>query len=357
MTCKKCGTELYEYFTDRGISTWCPKCGSNPLTVFIPTKDRPLFLSKLLNFYAERNLPYEILIGDSSESPEPVLYDSSLKVCYESHPTGMMVPPSVGILLEKIKTPYSVFCSDDDYLVPDQLHRCVKFLESNPDYSAVTGDQVEVFTDLNGSKMKILKILQGSHKAAEHPLPSQRLLQWITPNIGKNTFAVQPTEVLRWTWGETAKLGIDDKMYAPLQELSHNVLNVIHGKQKHLPGLYHVMLRHTQKTGHSGPVDYFERVSSWDWSSKVIPTMECWSKELLRRESLDPETARQIAEKAFLQWFIPFLSRNNARKLKESNVIEMRKSFPLFSTIRNLFRRSQRKQVLDILKQAGWIVS
>lgn len=327
----------------------------NKLTVFIPTKDRPLFLSNLLSFYSDKELTSQILVGDASDNSKPIIYDKELNVKFDFHPPGMLVPPSVKLLLEQVKTPYAVFCSDDDYLIPERLDQCVKFLESNPGYSAVTGDLVEVFVDLQGSKMNVLNIVQGAHKEAIHPLSSQRLLQWMTPNIGKNTFSVQPTDAMRWAWSETARLEIDDKMYAPLQELSHNVLNVIHGKQKRIHGLYHVMLRHTQKTGHSGPMDYFERVSSWDWPGKVRPALDLWAKELIRRESLDGETARQIASQAFLQWFVPFLSRNQTRKLKEFNLVNMRRPMNIFSSIRDLFQRSQRKEVLDILSQAGWI--
>lgn len=299
----------------------------NLLTLFIPTKDRALFLSKLLKFYADGKLGCAITVGDASEDPGEEdrnrqaveRYRGSLKVSYEKQPPGITTVSGVRRLLEKVETPYAVFCGDDDYLIPAQLRRCVRFLQSHPDTTSVTGDQAEAFVDLEegSSRMRVLKIIPGAHKEASEELPSRRLLRWAYPAIGKNTFAVQPTAAMRWAWAEADKLNLDEKLYAPLHELSLNVLTVLLGKQKHLRGLYHIMLRHTRKTGFSGPVDYFDRVSRWDWPAKVVPVIDCWTRELLQREALEPEPARRVAQTVFLQWLIPFLSRNRDRKLKE----------------------------------------
>ena len=300
----------------------------NQLSLFIPTKDRSAFLSRLLEFYAAGQLGCTIHIGDASENLEELeknqkataRFQNSLKIHYEKHAPGITTVASVHRLLEKIETPYAVFCGDDDYLLPKQLRQCVRFLQDHPDYSSVTGDQAEVFVELEegNSNMKIVEILPGAHKEASQQLPSQRLLKWAYPAIGKNTFSVQPISAMRWAWEETAKLKLDTKPYAPLHELSVNVLTVLRGKQKHLKGLYHVMLRHTQKTGFSGPIDYFDRISHWDWPSKVVPAIDCWIEHILQSEkTLQPEAARRIAETALLQWLIPFLARNRDRKLKQ----------------------------------------
>ena len=301
------------------------------LSLLIPTKDRSVFLDKLLRFYASRSLGCPVYIGDASEQSDEAeknrqaveRYRGSLKLNYERQTPGITTVAGVHQLLEKISTPYTALCGDDDYLIPEQLRRCVEFLQTHPDYACVTGDQAEVFVGLEegNSRMKVLKIIPGAHKEASHPAASQRLLQWAYPAIGKNTFSVQPTAAMRWAWKETDALGLDLKLYAPLHELSVNVLTVLQGKQKHLKGLYHVMLRHTQKTGFSGPIDYFDRIARWDWPAKVTPALDRWAQEILRRqEGLEPEAARRVAQTVFLQWLIPFLARNRDRKLKEFNL-------------------------------------
>ena len=300
----------------------------NRLGLFIPTKDRSVFLSRLLGFYASGGLRCAIHVGDASEDPgeaarnrEAVArHQGALKIRYEKQPPGITTVDGVHRLLDQIDTPYAVFCGDDDYLLPAQLRRCVRFLQSHPDYTSVTGDQAEAFVDLEegSSRMRVLKIIPGAHKEASEELPSRRLLRWAYPAIGKNTFSVQPTSAMRWAWEETAKLNLNEKLYAPLHELSVNVFTVLLGNQRHLKGLYHIMLRHTQKTGFSGPIDYFDRISRWDWPGRVVPTLDRWAEEILRREgTLQPEAARRVAETLFLQWLIPYLSRNRDRKLRE----------------------------------------
>jgi len=203
-----------------------------------------------------------------------------------------------------------------------------------------------------------LKIVPGAHKEASHAVASQRLLQWAYPAIGKNTFSVQPTAAMRWAWSETDALGLDLKLYAPLHELSVNVLTVLHGKQKHLKGLYHVMLRHTQKTGFSGPIDYFDRIARWDWPAKVTPTLDRWTQEIVRHEALEPEAARRVAQTVFLQWLIPFLARNRDRKLKEFDLASvhapLRQRLPglasLKAWVRSLRHHRQFEPVHAILK-------
>lgn len=338
------------------------------LSLLIPTKDRSVFLDKLLRFYASRSLGCSVYIGDASENPgeaeknrqAAARHRGSLKLNYERQAPGITTVAGVHQLLEKITTPYTALCGDDDYLIPEQLRRCVEFLQAHPDYTSVTGDQAEVFVGLEegNSRMKVLKIIPGAHKEAAQPVPSQRLLKWAYPAIGKNTFSVQPTAAMRWAWQETDTLGLDLKLYAPLHELSVNVLTVLQGKQKHLKGLYHVMLRHTQKTGFSGPVDYFDRIARWDWPAKVTPTLDRWTQEIIRHEALEPEAARRVAQAVFLQWLIPFLSRNRDRKLKEFHLASIPAPLrqrlpglaPLKAWARSVRHRRQFEPVHAILK-------
>lgn len=304
------------------------------LTLVVPTRNRALFLSKVLTYYAHMNCPYPILIGDASDSPADretrqvvASFEDCLRIVYHKQAPGAMTGASTIELLGVVSTPYTVWCGDDDYLVPRQLQRCVAFLESHQDYASACGDAAEVFVRQEaGQRFTVLKILPGAHKETRSESPSRRLLEWASPTIGKNTFSVQRTEVIRYSWKKATEAGFDSKTYALLHELSLNAITVLQGKEMRLHGLYHVMLRHDQKTGHSGPLDYFYRVAQWDWTKQVLGMINLLSGEVMKREHVTEAEARRIIEAVFINWLIPFLARNRDRKLREHGLMSSAKT-------------------------------
>jgi len=286
-------------------------------------------LSKVLTYYAQMNCPYPILIGDASDAPADrdtrqvvAPFEDRLRIAYRRQAPGITTVTSTIELLGMVSTPYTAWCGDDDYLVPRQLQRCVVFLESHQDYVLACGDAAEVFVRQEpGQHFTILTILPGAHKETRSESPSRRLLEWARPTIGKNTFSVQRTEVIRYSWKKAAEAGLDSKTYAPLHELSMNAISTLQGKEMRLHGLYHVMLRHDQKTAFSGPLDYFHRVAQWDWPKQVADMISLLVVEVRKREQVREVEARRIVEAVFINWLIPFLARNRDRKLREHGLL------------------------------------
>ncbi len=310
-------------------------CAGAGLTLVIPTRNRPRFLSKVLRYYAKMESPYPLIIGDASDPSaaaenERVIatFEDRLPITYVRQAPGITTVTSTIDLLARVDSRYTAWCGDDDYMVPRQLQKCADFLEGHPDYGLACGDAAEVFVETSSSDdtFTVAKIIRGAHKSAEATLPSRRLLEWCRPNIGKNTFSVQRTSDMRYSWNKASEIGLDSKSYAPLHELTVNLMSLLQGKEMHLEGLYHVMLRHTEKTSFSGPVDYFERVTRWDWPGRVASMVDCWAQEIVRRETIEYSAARRVAETVFLQWLIPFLARNRDRKLREHGLITPRRT-------------------------------
>lgn len=130
------------------------------LSILIPTLNRPDFVVRALNYYADVGFEGYICLGDSS-GPEHVAkikdeiaaLEGRLKVIYRDCPRPSalkrdpMGTPSeaecVKHLADIAPTEYAALSPDDDFLVPAGLDTCVEFLEANPDYSGAHGVRID----------------------------------------------------------------------------------------------------------------------------------------------------------------------------------------------------------------------
>lgn len=123
--------------------------------------------------------------------------------------------------------------------------------------------------------------------------------------------------------------------HQPLYEMAWDVLSLIHGKQVALPGLYHVMLRHGEK---SQGVDAFGKLTRWNWSQEVTAMVEWWASEIVKREDIGYAAAQSIARAVFFSWVIPYTTRYRDRRLRENG----------FMAERDLSRSTLRQLVGDV---------
>src|SRR3989338_8022402 len=102
------------------------------LSIVIPTKNRNLFLGKLLKYHAQNGFGGTILIGDASDEPELGknketinFFEKRLHIVHERHDPSVSLIEGANRLLESATTPFTVLSGDDDFLVPAALSRCV----------------------------------------------------------------------------------------------------------------------------------------------------------------------------------------------------------------------------------------
>ncbi len=118
------------------------------LSILIPTRNRWVFLSRLLRYYAGSRLRHPILIGDSSDSDQAEKITEtinslrgSVRVIYQRFaPTDPIYEVAVE-LLKRVSTPYSVLNADDDFLVCKTMELVIEFLDDHRDYSVAHGDE------------------------------------------------------------------------------------------------------------------------------------------------------------------------------------------------------------------------
>src|SRR3989304_10621417 len=107
---------------------------SSLVSIIIPTYKRHKFLNRVLNYYKDTKII--IYIADST----PEKYENASKYqCNYYHSPNLFVCEKILKVLQKVKTPYVVFCGDDDFIVPKSIIKCVEFLEANKDFSIAEG--------------------------------------------------------------------------------------------------------------------------------------------------------------------------------------------------------------------------
>ena len=60
-------------------------------------------------------------------------------------------------MLNFIKTKYCVFCADDDFIIPNAIAKGIKFLDKNPDYIAVGGQNINFYVKKSGNDKVMFK--------------------------------------------------------------------------------------------------------------------------------------------------------------------------------------------------------
>jgi len=125
------------------------------ISLLIPTINRSDFLIKYLIYLKCENFDGQVLIGDSSEEDhykKTEIFIANFKCKFEikQYPLPNLYPHKcIQEMQNDIRYPYSMYICDDDIIVVNTLKKCIKYLENNPDYSAVGGVAIAALISKN----------------------------------------------------------------------------------------------------------------------------------------------------------------------------------------------------------------
>ena len=121
------------------------KTSTHMLSITIPTKNRPHYIKRKLQYYSDIGFDGVICVGDSSDLEHSKSIELFIKQIQNQLNVIYCYYPELGDaettqkLLDIVSTPYAVWSGDDDFLVPNGFDKCISFLESNHDYHAAHG--------------------------------------------------------------------------------------------------------------------------------------------------------------------------------------------------------------------------
>ncbi|NGX56464.1 MAG: hypothetical protein K1060chlam5_00707 [Candidatus Anoxychlamydiales bacterium] len=107
------------------------------VTLIIPSYKREKYLKRILKYY--KDIKIKILIADSS--PKPLENHKDYNCEYYHYP-NMWIFEKLLKIVKKVKTPYLLFCADDDFIIISSVCKCFNFLEKNNQYSCADGNYI-----------------------------------------------------------------------------------------------------------------------------------------------------------------------------------------------------------------------
>lgn len=280
------------------------------ISVIIPIC-RGHYLPRLLTYYMEFGLPYDIYVADSCRTSESEknqeLVNSMkkhLKIHYmrfdpEKYNNDRHLNLKIAQTSEKANTEFVVVCGDDDFIVPRAIDQGVQFLKSNPDYSIAHGHAVMMkckkkaneFHELNPCdfstwRYKTLKISNSDD-------PVYRLQSYFS-NAGTTFYAIHR----RLSLVHSRYLAYQHTNYAHFYEPLLENMDVIYGKVKYLDTLYTV--RQISRDSNS------QHIISWPdfLKSEVFPQeyeryYHCVTKALAEKTGLSINESGEVIKNGF----------------------------------------------------------
>jgi glycosyltransferase domain-containing protein len=114
---------------------------ASPLTVMLPTHNRPAYCAAQLRFFRDCGLAHPIVVADSSDPADA----QAVREACAGIARYLHFDPSIGVIkkLERavrtIETPFVVAAPDDDVTFPHAIDAALAHLQQNPDFAAAQG--------------------------------------------------------------------------------------------------------------------------------------------------------------------------------------------------------------------------
>lgn len=280
------------------------------LTVVIPTKNHPGFLSRLLAYFQGQNFEWPLVIADSSDTEHaPEIrraidsVGSRLKLEHRSYKSDVRVIDKLKDVLWLVDTPYTALGADDDFFIPAGLNRAARFLESDPEFIAAHGEAVAFRVKSDDSYGPVEAACKYRQRTIDDTTGSERLRNHFE-RYSTTWYSVQRTERLRDIIGKTAALMLEP---AHFTELLASGLAVIQGRVKKLQGLN--MARQAYPNQREYTPGIFEWVTDLGWATQYVQFRDCLSEELARQDGTSIDDAREVVKEAFWSYLARGLTR------------------------------------------------
>ena len=139
------------------------------ISILIPTRNRSYFMIRLLSYYRDLQFAGQIYISDLSDNEHAErlrsaveLLGEEININYRKLPTTGMVT-AVTEMLQLVSTSYTVIQQDTNFLVPNSLQQCERFLDENADYSGVSGLSINMEMHSFGAfgALRKIELLEG----------------------------------------------------------------------------------------------------------------------------------------------------------------------------------------------------
>jgi glycosyltransferase domain-containing protein len=295
-------------------------------TLLIPTKNRSIFLKRVLTYYKNLNFAGTLAIGDSS-SDEFLIKNKEicnsmegfLNLTYETFPDKNLCQTSYE-LLKNVNTKFVAEVHDDNFIVPESIERCVDFLDNNPSYSAARGLGISIKTEDDKAFGRLIKCVKKKQPSSELDSASSRLLE-LYGDYSDIHYAIHRTEVYKEVLRNSH---IKDNNFFHIMTTANTF---VLGKVKELDTLH--VVRHIQSPygrrvfnkNHPESTNTFWWLTGKAWNENLNLLKKTVVDNLIKIEGIEVEDAVKTFEMAFFMYFSMYFAN------KTKSVAELKKYF------------------------------
>ena len=277
------------------------------LAIVIPTIDRSDLLCRQLTYYADVGCKHTIYVGDSSMGQQLKQTQQAIRALSDRIKIVHLELPGANdheamyALLERVEEPYTAHAGDDDFLVPNALEECKRFLDAHPDCSTAHGVAAVCGVKLGGDNYEIRGSGHYRLGTEEHDSAGQRLMAYMS-NYFETVFAVHRTEELRRDVNTTLSMP-----HTKFRNLLACCSTIVRGKAKQLDCFYLVRLTHDRQ---HVSLDMMDWITSPDWSAAYEVFRDTLSEELVRQDRITLIDAQATVKQAFWTYLAKGLTRD-----------------------------------------------
>lgn len=224
-------------------------------TLIIPTHNRSSYLKRNLEYLTELDFAHKLIIADSSSDEYAIKNQnlvseasSKLNISYFCLQGKDKYLEKMSLAFSMVTTPTLMISGDDDFIVPDQVENCAKFLIENDSYAIASGKIAEFKKAENG-------LLWKSYDQFEL-LDSNPIIRFCNylPNYRPTVYSVHKTKSVQKNFEKS----FTENIGRSLSERLFCIFDVLDGKVKVFNDLFMVRekgLTLTDESGNSTWVD------------------------------------------------------------------------------------------------------
>jgi glycosyltransferase domain-containing protein len=294
------------------------------ITLLIPTKNRSIFLKRVLSYYKNINFTGTLAIGDSSTGDYLIdnkkIYESMkghININYETFPDKSLCQTNHE-LLKNVKTKFVAEVHDDNFIVPDSIGKCIEYLKNNTDYSAARGLGVSIKTKNDEPYGRLIKCVKKKQPSSESDSASSRLAS-LYGDYSDIHYAVHRTEIYREVFKNSH---INDNNFFNVMTTANTF---ILGKVKELDTL-HVIRQIQGSQGRKAflknnpeSINVYWWITGKDWNNNLEILQKSIVENLIKTEGLSSENAQKIYESCFCMYFSMYIA-SMMKEIKELEV-------------------------------------
>ncbi len=253
------------------------------LTIVIPTYERHDRLARALAYWRES--PFDVVVADGSRQPWAGGVPANVRYTHDNVSSTFS---RWGRAVRSVRTKYVAMCADDDFHGVTALHRCVAFLEANPDHASVQGRYLYFDQSRPGSVS--LGYPQAASFAVAAESIRERLLQAMNPFMHQ-IYAVHHARHLQDAIGD-----FPEAMTANALELQVSLVSAVFGKHRTLPLFYSAR---ESLAGSAGGVCDQDLLPRWVYEPDNADAVGLWRSRVAQLICAQGQVSASDAEAAF----------------------------------------------------------